>query len=116
MEDPVEGQGRMDASCELLMRSGCFPEGGDCSSDEGIALIEDRMRCNIMNCLASLRVLQSERKNIQKSTDDLKHDMLKRKVFAAACSLMIFLMKPRFLTNGPGSFSISLWCFSFKIR
>jgi hypothetical protein len=75
MEDPIEHPGRMDASWELLMRSGCFPERGDCNSDEWLALIEDKMRCNIINRIASLRVLQSERKKIQKSTDDLKHDM-----------------------------------------
>jgi hypothetical protein len=90
MEDSTERPNRMEATRNLLERSGCcLPEGADYSYDAKLALLEESLRCYIINCLAALRVIQNLRNEIQKSTDDMKYDVLKKKVFAGACLLMI---------------------------
>ena len=56
-----------------------------------IALVqEDKMRCHILNCLAALTVVQIRRKRQQKTSDNNeKHELVTKKVFGAACSVMI---------------------------
>jgi hypothetical protein len=48
------------------------------------------MRCHIINCTAALILVQIQRKNNQKvSYYNEKHELVKRKVFRAACLMMI---------------------------
>jgi hypothetical protein len=61
-------------------------------SDTALAFIlEDMMRCHILNCLAALIVIQMERMKQQKAkrNDYKKHEILKRKLFRAACLMMM---------------------------
>ena len=86
---------RISASYELFDKLECRSEdlNGDFSDDGALALVEeDKMRCHIMNCLAALSVVQIQRKRIQKTSDNNNnemHELVKMKVFGAACSMMI---------------------------
>jgi hypothetical protein len=78
---------------KIQVESGDF---NDCIAlellEEALALLEeDKMRCHIMNCLAALRVVEIQRKIIRKAidTDVEKREIARRKVFSAACSVMI---------------------------
>jgi hypothetical protein len=64
----------------------------DLENDNHLALLallsEDKMRCHIINCIAALRIVQIQRMEYV-SEDIEKHELVKRKVFDAACSMMI---------------------------
>jgi uncharacterized cysteine cluster protein YcgN (CxxCxxCC family) len=51
-------------------------------------LSENKMRSHIINCIAALRIVQIQRMEYE-SEDIEKHEVVKRKVFDAACSMMI---------------------------
>jgi hypothetical protein len=85
---------RIKASFELFDKLKCCLDdlNKDCSDDQALCLVEeDKMRCHILNCLAALSVIQILRKRQQKALDidNEKDDLLKRKVFWAACSMMM---------------------------
>jgi hypothetical protein len=64
----------------------------DLDNDDHLALLallsEDKMRSHIINCIAALRIVQIQRIEYE-SEDTKKHELVKRKVFDAACSMMI---------------------------
>ena len=49
----------------------------------------EKIGCHILNCLAALSVIQTLARESQIVLDDEKHESVKRKVFNAACSMMI---------------------------
>jgi hypothetical protein len=85
---------QIKASYELFDKLKCCSENlnGDFSDEETLlALVqEDKMRCHILNCLAALTVIQIQRKIKQKAVDidNERRELVKRKVFGAACSMM----------------------------
>jgi hypothetical protein len=90
----MERPQRIQASYKLFDKLKCCLEdlNGNYSDDEDLYLVEeDKMRCHILNCLAALSVIQILRKKQQKALDidNEKDELLKRKVFWAACSMMM---------------------------
>jgi hypothetical protein len=82
---------RIKASSQLFDRLNCcltdLSIGFD--NDTALALIEvGKMRCLILNCIAGLCRVENERSKINGS-EIKKHELVKRKVFAAAVSMMM---------------------------
>jgi ankyrin repeat protein len=82
---------RIRASYELFARLDCCSGEYDEDFDYDTALalmVEDRMRFHILNCLAALLIVQIQ-KNKDRSVDAHKCEVVKRKVFVRAISMMI---------------------------
>jgi ankyrin repeat protein len=58
-------------------------------NDTALALMEvDKMRCLILNCIAGLNIVENE-KSKQNGSEINQNELMKRKVFAAAVSMMM---------------------------
>lgn len=83
---------RIDESFSLFRDVNCFPMYVDLQKGVNDAALIlgaiENMRCHILNCLAALSVIQIEAKKLIAS-DDERRESVKRKVFCAACSMMI---------------------------
>lgn len=84
---------RTKYSYELFNDLNCCSENlnGNYSDTALAFVLEDMMRCLILNCLAALSVIQMERMKEQevKSNAYKKREILKRKLFRAACLMMM---------------------------
>jgi hypothetical protein len=61
----------------------------DFDNDTALALMDlDKMRSLILNCIAGLRIVENERSKRNGLEID-KHELVKRKVFAAAILMMM---------------------------
>jgi hypothetical protein len=94
----MESFQRIFASYSLFDKLKCCSEffylNGNFSvrDDTPLAFLEeDKMMCHIINCFAALRVVQIRRRKQQKEKNNYneKHELMKRKVFRAACLMMI---------------------------
>jgi ankyrin repeat protein len=82
---------RIKASFQLFDRLKCCLAdlNGDFDIVTALALMdEDKMRYFILNCLAALLVVQIERSK-HNSSETNKHELVKRKIFAGAISMMM---------------------------
>jgi ankyrin repeat protein len=86
---------RIAASYNLFVKLNCCSEdnlNGHFGGDASLAFLDlDKMRLHIMNCLAALRVAEIKSEKELKAADnvDEKQKLMKRKVFRAACLMMI---------------------------
>jgi hypothetical protein len=81
---------RIKASYELFDRLECCTLDTIADLDDDIALAfidEDKMRCHILNCMAGLHRLYIQKK--KQTSEDNKHESVKRKVFNAAIKMII---------------------------
>jgi hypothetical protein len=61
----------------------------DLDNDTALAFMEeDKMRCLILNCIAGLNIVENEKSKKNASATN-KHELVKRKLFAAAVSMMM---------------------------
>jgi hypothetical protein len=82
---------RTKASFQLFVRLKCCRTdlNVDFDNDTALALMEiDKMRCLILNCIAGLCIVETE-KSKKNGSEINKHELMKRKVFAAAVSMMM---------------------------
>jgi hypothetical protein len=82
---------RIKASFQLFDRLECCMSklNVDYDNDTALALMEeDKMRCLILNCIAGLHVVETE-KCKKNGAEINEHESVKRKVFAAAVSMMM---------------------------
>jgi hypothetical protein len=94
MMDQMEGETRIQESYDLFDKLECWSKDADGKYHRGTSLVsvdEDRMRCHILNCLAALSVVEMQRTKELEMIDNSneKRELAKRKVFRAACKLMI---------------------------
>jgi hypothetical protein len=76
---------------EFKCYSTCMPRSDlDRVFDASLALVdEDKIRCLIINCLAALHLVQIERAKTEVTADDRKVDLVQRKVFNGAVSMIV---------------------------
>jgi hypothetical protein len=82
---------RIKASFQLFDRLKCCLADLNVvfDNDTALALMEvDKMRCLILNCIAGLNIVENE-KSKKNASESNKHESVKRKVFAAAVSMMM---------------------------
>jgi hypothetical protein len=82
---------RVKASFQLFGRLKCCLTdlNVDLDNDTALALMEeDKMRCLILNCIVGLSIVENKRSKQNGSEID-GHELVKRKVFAAAVVMMM---------------------------
>jgi hypothetical protein len=80
------------AACQLFVELNCNSSGGirlDFRSDAAIVFLDvEKMKCHIVNCLAALNIIEIKKAET-KALADGELELVKTKVFAGACSILI---------------------------
>jgi hypothetical protein len=81
------------AAYELFDELKCCSDGprrnGDFTSDAALALLDiEKLKCHIVNCLAALNVVEIKTRHFKNPANE-QHEVVKRKVFEGACSMII---------------------------
>jgi Trk K+ transport system NAD-binding subunit len=83
----------IEAAYNLFDELKCCSDGprsnGDFTSDAALALFDvEKIKCHIINCLAALSIVEIATRHLKAPANE-RHELLKRKVFKGACSVLI---------------------------
>jgi hypothetical protein len=81
------------AAYELFDELKCCSDGprrnGDFTSDAALALLDvEKLKCHIINCFAALNIVEIKTRHFKAPANE-KRELVRRKVFEGACSMII---------------------------